>query len=112
VRYSEMGHSRRLWVNRDWAEQAAGPAHVRNAPLATVGPKKPACRDGSQTEVPFSNYDVRSTPDSDQTADIEQGRGTPVSRARADANRLRDDLQSKIDYYARRFVKSLLPEAS
>jgi hypothetical protein len=23
---------------------------------------------------------------------------TPVSRARADANRLRDDLQSKIDY--------------
>jgi hypothetical protein len=61
-----------LWVMSDWAGQAAG--------------------------QPFLNYDVRSTPDSDQTADIEQGRGTPVSRARADANRLRDDLQSKIDY--------------
>jgi hypothetical protein len=29
---------------------------------------------GSQTEVPFLNCDVRFTPDSDQTADIEQGR--------------------------------------
>jgi len=25
---------------------AASPGHVRNAPLATVGPKKAACRDG------------------------------------------------------------------
>ena len=33
------------------------------------------CRDGSQTEVPFLNCDVRFPPDSDQTADIEQGRG-------------------------------------
>jgi hypothetical protein len=30
----------------DWAGQAAGSSNVRNAPLATVGPKKPACRDG------------------------------------------------------------------
>ena len=29
-----------LRVIRDWAGQAAGPANVRNAPLATVGPKK------------------------------------------------------------------------
>ena len=33
-------------VNRDWARQAASLGHVRNAPLATVGPKKAAGRDG------------------------------------------------------------------
>ena len=26
-------------------------SHVRNAPLATVGPKKAACRDGPQNET-------------------------------------------------------------
>jgi hypothetical protein len=38
--------SRRLpqRVNHDWAGQAAESSNVRNAPLATVGPKKVACR--------------------------------------------------------------------
>jgi hypothetical protein len=38
-------------INRDWAGQAAGSSHVRNAPLATVGPKKAACRDGPQAAI-------------------------------------------------------------
>jgi hypothetical protein len=33
-------------VIRDRVEPAAGPANVRNAPLATVGPKKVARREG------------------------------------------------------------------
>jgi hypothetical protein len=32
------------------------------------------CSARPQTEVSFLNYDVRFTPDSDQTADIERGR--------------------------------------
>ena len=28
-------------------------SHVRNAPLATVGPKKAACRDGPKTDIAF-----------------------------------------------------------
>jgi hypothetical protein len=37
--------------NRDWAGQAARSDHVRNAPLATVGPKKAACRHGPEADV-------------------------------------------------------------
>ena len=36
---TEMGHSR--LGGASWRS-----SHVRNAPLATVGPKKAACRDG------------------------------------------------------------------
>ena len=32
----------------DWAGKLQS-SHVRNAPLATVGPKKAACRDGPYT---------------------------------------------------------------
>jgi hypothetical protein len=38
--------------------------------------------DGSQTEVPFLICDVCFTPDSDQTADIEQGREVPIATSR------------------------------
>jgi hypothetical protein len=32
-------------VNRDWAGASCRSSHVCNAPLATVGPKKAACRE-------------------------------------------------------------------
>jgi hypothetical protein len=40
-----------LRVNRNWAGQAAGSSQVRNAPFATVGPKKAACREGPGGDI-------------------------------------------------------------
>ena len=41
---SQMGHER--LGEASWRSN-----HVRNAPLATVGPKKAACRDGPKHKV-------------------------------------------------------------
>jgi hypothetical protein len=40
-----------IWITRDWAEQVGGPAMSAILPLATVGPKKAACRDGPEAEM-------------------------------------------------------------
>jgi hypothetical protein len=37
-------------VKRDWAGQGASLGHVRNAPLATVGPKKATRRFGAKSD--------------------------------------------------------------
>ena len=36
------------WVNREWAGHAAGSSHVRNASLATVGPKRRPVGEGQE----------------------------------------------------------------
>jgi hypothetical protein len=47
---SQLGQSRQ-------AGASCRSSHVRNAPLATVGLKKAACRDGPLTEVTGSFFD-------------------------------------------------------
>ena len=44
---SQLGHSR--LGEASWRSN-----HVRNAPLATVGPKKAACRDGPTGDIASS----------------------------------------------------------
>ena len=41
--------------NRDWAGASCRSSNVRNAPLATVGPKKAACRDGPIAGIELHN---------------------------------------------------------
>jgi hypothetical protein len=50
---SLMGHSR--LGEASWRSN-----HVRNAPLATVGPKKAACRDGPDSDI--KTRSVNRTP--------------------------------------------------
>jgi hypothetical protein len=51
---TEMGQSR-------LDEASCRSSHVRNAPLATVGPKKAACRDGQIGDIHSINLSARRT---------------------------------------------------
>jgi hypothetical protein len=54
-------------------------SHVRNAPLATVGPKKTACRDGPAADMTASIYDWRARKLA-ELATIDAGRFLPEER--------------------------------
>ena len=54
------GFPRPLRVNHDRAEQACRSSHVRNAPLATVGQKKAAYRDGPIRDI-GARYSITSS---------------------------------------------------